>query len=346
VTAVTVLWHRSCVFTSKVRSHIAISERRLLTDGKPPRLHNPATATIMSIENIVIFNRARMPSPAQWQQAIAAAGFGLRIDRAFDPLAFSGHLPCSDGGVACGFEYFCDNLDQEWSQDLKIELPASWDCVVCLATRSSYDDAAASCAAAAVLASMTGGALLEGGEAPLIAAGKAIAWGLRAVRELRILKRRDEEAEALAALLGQDPRQASSAFADALAALSGQCIEQLVTLEGSPLLGIRFANAMAVRGKRWQLDTPDAGTMVSPAASPRATRTEGAVLAAAKYLEQRLTDVAIRYAELAAEQALTIWFENGARLRLHQGHPLQCWELHTAQLRFEFVERELQITAA
>jgi hypothetical protein len=300
----------------------------------------------MSVENIVIFNRARMPSAAQWQQAMAAAGFSLRIQGTFDPLSFSGHLACLDGAVKCGFEYFCDELDQDWLQDLKIELPPAWDCVVCLATRSSYDDAAASCAAAAVLASITAGAVLEGGEAPLIGAGKAIAWGQRAVRELRELKRRDEEAEALATRLAKDPQQATNAFAQALAALSGQCIEQRVILEGSPLLGIRFANAMAVRGKRWQLDTPDAGSMISPAPSARTLRADDGVVAAAKYLDQRLTGVAVRYAELAAEQALTIWFENGARLRLHQGSALQGWELRTAQLRFEFIERELQITPA
>jgi len=301
---------------------------------------------IMSVENIVIFNRARMPSAAQWQQAIAAAGFTLRIDGAFDPSAFSGHLPCTEGKLACGFEYFCDKLDQEWLQDLNIELPPAWDCVVCLATRSSYDDAAASCAAAAVLASLTGGALLEGGEAPLISAVKAIAWGHHAVRELRELKRRDEEAEALAAQLAQDAKQAANAFLQALHALSGQNIERLVTLEGSPLLGVRFANAMAVRGKRWQLDTPDAGTLASPPAGTRPKRADEASLAAATYLEQRLTGVPVRSAELTAEQILTLWFENGARLRLHQGSALQGWELRTEQLRFEFIEGELQITAA
>ena len=300
----------------------------------------------MSVENIVIFNRVRMPSAVQWQQAIAAAGFSLRIDAAFDPIGFSGRLSCSDGSIKCGFEYFCDELDQDWLQDLNIELPAAWDRVVCLTTHSSYDDAAASCAAAAALASLSGGAVLEGGEAPLIAAAKAVAWGQRAVRELRELKRREEEAEALAARLAQDPQQGTSAFAQALAALSGQCIEQRVVLEGSPLLGIRFTNALAVRGKRWQLDTPDAGSMVSPAPGQRTMRADDGVVAAAKYVDQRLSGVAVRYAELAGEQALTIWFENGARLRLHQGNPLQGWELRTEQLRFEFIERELQITPA
>jgi hypothetical protein len=300
----------------------------------------------MSVENIVIFSRARMPTAAQWQQAIAAGGFALRLDPACDPTGFSGHLSCSDEGKACGFEYFCDDLDQDWLQDLNVDLPAAWDCVVCLATRSSYDDAAASCAAAAALASLTGGGLLEGGEAPLIPAGKALAWGRQAVQELRDLKRRDDEAEALATQLGQDSKQATHAFSQALDDLSGRCIEQLVTLEGSPLLGLRFPNAIAVRGKRWQLDTPDAGPLVSPPAGKRPSRTDDAVLAAAKYLEQRLTGVAVRYAELAAEHSLTLWFENGARLRLQQGSPLQGWELRTAQLRFEFIEGELQITAA
>ena len=300
----------------------------------------------MSVENIVICSRARMPSPAHWQQAIAAAGFALRIDRAFDPLAFSGRLHCREAGQSCGFEYFCDNLDQEWLQDLRIELPAGYDCVVCLATRASYDDAAASCIAAAVLASITGGVLLEGGEPPLIPSDKALAWAQRAVRELRELKRRDEEAEALAAQLVQDPRQAATAFSQALVALSGQRIEELSTLEGSPVLCVRFVNGMTVRGKRWQLDTPDAGSIVSPAPGRRALRKDEGVLAAAKYLEQRLSAVAIRYAELSAEHGLTLWFENGARLRMHQGDALHAWELRTPQLRFEFIESELQVSAA
>jgi len=103
---------------------------------------------------------------------------------------------------------------------------------------------------------------------------------------------------------------------------------------------------LAVRGKRWQLDTPDAGSMVSPAPGQRTMRADDGVVAAAKYVDQRLSGVAVRYAELAGEQALTIWFENGVWLRLHQGNPLQGWELRTEQLRFEFIERELQITPA
>jgi hypothetical protein len=159
------------------------------------------------------------------------------------------------------------------------------------------------------------------------------------------LKRRDEECESLAARLAEDPQEASTAFTQALASLTGQCIEQLMVLDGSPLLAIRFANATAVRGKRWQLDTPDAGSITAPMAT-RAARADAAVIAASKYLDQRLTGVAVRYAELATEQALTIWFENGARLKLNQGNPLQGWELRTPQLRFEFVERELTISAA
>src|SRR3954452_12122416 len=90
-----------------------------------------AALKIMSVENIVICARARMPSLAQWQQAIRAAGFGLRIDAAFDTLTFSGHLACREAGTVCGFEYFCDHLDQEWLQDLNVELPDDYDCVVC-----------------------------------------------------------------------------------------------------------------------------------------------------------------------------------------------------------------------
>jgi len=270
----------------------------------------------------------------------------MRIDPNFDPLSFSGRLPCQDGALNCGFEYFCDNLDQEWLQDLQIDLHSGYDCVVCLATRASYDDAIASCVASAALASITDGVLMEGGEPPLITSAKALAWAQRAVSELRALKQRDEEAEALAAQLERDPRRASQALTQALLALSGQHIEELVTLRGSPLLGVRFANGLLVRGKRWQLDTPDAGSIVSPSVGKRAHAKDDAALVAAKYLEQRLTPVPISYAELSAEQGLTLWFENGARLRLDPGDALQAWELRTPQLRFEFIEHELQVTAA
>ena len=62
--------------------------------------------------------------------------------------------------------------------------------------------------------------------------------------------------------------------------------------------------------------------------------------------QAEIPDKTMNYSGLAGEQALTIWFENGARLRLHQGNALQGWELRTAQLRFEFIERELQISPA
>src|SRR5690242_692410 len=300
----------------------------------------------MSVENIVICNRARMPDPEQWQAAIAAAGFELRLATAFDPLAFSGRLTCREGKTASGFEYFCDNLDSDWLQDLQVELPAGYDCVACLATQSSYDDAMASAIAAATLATLTSGVLLEGGEAPVIPASKALAWAKRTVGELAELKRRDDEAEALATQLASDRERAERAFTQALGSLSGQHVEDLITLQGSPVLGVRFANGVVVRSRRWQLDTPDAGSIAAPESGRRTLTKDNEVLAAAKYLAQRMTAVPIRYAELSGEQSLTLWFENGARLRLPPGDPLHAWELRTTQLRFEFIERQLQITAA
>jgi hypothetical protein len=300
----------------------------------------------MSVENIVICSRARMPDPGEWQAAIAAAGFELRLASRFDPLAFSGRLACHDGKASCGFEYFCDNLDQEWLQDLKVKLPPGYDCVVCLATQSSYDDAMASAIAAAALAMLTSGVLLEGGEAPLIPAAAALAWAQRTVSELTQLRRRDEEAEALAGELGRDRERAERVFSQALESLSGQRIEELITLQGSPVLGVRFANGVMVRGRRWQLDTPDAGSIAAPDSGQRTLAKDNGALAAAKYLAQRLTAVPIRYAELSGEQSLTLWFENGARLRMPPGDALQAWELRTTQLCFEFVDRELQISAA
>lgn len=297
----------------------------------------------MSVENIVICSRARMPSPARWQQAISEAGFPLRLPAEFDVLGSAGYVECRDGALECGFDYFCEPLDQEWLQDLDLALPARYDCVACLATQTSYEDASASCAAAGALAALTGGVLLEGGENPPITAGDALEWARRTFNELRDLKRREAESEALAAQLASDPEQATAALGRTLSSLCGQRIQQLTTLEGSPLLGVSLSNGVTARGKRWQLDTPDAGSIVSPPSSVRRARKCVEVDAAAAYLAQRLSGIRVRYAELASQRDLTLWFENGARLKLQQGAPLQSWELRTEQLSFEFVDGELQV---
>src|SRR5882757_4644093 len=65
---------------------------------------------IMSIEIFVLSDRA-LGTIAEWQQAIDAEGFDLRLDtsRPFDAL--SGHLPAHRGEKHAGFE--CDHWDSK-----------------------------------------------------------------------------------------------------------------------------------------------------------------------------------------------------------------------------------------
>ena len=54
----------------------------------------------------IFLNRSDMPMPTSWQQSIDDCGFTLRIDTDFDPLQFTGFLPCSLDDHQTGFEYY------------------------------------------------------------------------------------------------------------------------------------------------------------------------------------------------------------------------------------------------
>ena len=62
----------------------------------------------MSIEIFVLSDR-RLGSIADWQQAIDAEGFDLRLDTSRPFEALSGHLPAQRGAQHAGFE--CDHWD-------------------------------------------------------------------------------------------------------------------------------------------------------------------------------------------------------------------------------------------
>jgi hypothetical protein len=60
----------------------------------------------MSMELYVFLNKADMPTPGQWQQAISKSGFDLRLDCDFDQFTFTGFLPCKLQDRTTGFEYY------------------------------------------------------------------------------------------------------------------------------------------------------------------------------------------------------------------------------------------------
>jgi hypothetical protein len=60
----------------------------------------------MSMELYLFLNRADLPSPEVWQQRITQSGFRLQLDTDFDPVTFTGFLPCMLEGQQLGFEYY------------------------------------------------------------------------------------------------------------------------------------------------------------------------------------------------------------------------------------------------
>lgn len=132
----------------------------------------------MSVENVVILRRDKVPSPDAWQAAISAAGFDMEMDTDFSFDDFEGFLPCKYKGEDAGFEFFFEELDTDGLELTKEEIAqiASRDWIVTLITRSDFRDLMVAQIAASVLCAMTDGLLVEGGEPPFISASDAIFW--------------------------------------------------------------------------------------------------------------------------------------------------------------------------
>ena len=94
-----------------------------------------------------------MPTPEQWQQAIAKNGFELRLDHGFDPFVFTGFLPCSLSGNVTGFEYyFSVKEDIAGPETYLAAATAQFDSVVSFVWGGNFREAAAVMMAAGSLA--------------------------------------------------------------------------------------------------------------------------------------------------------------------------------------------------
>jgi hypothetical protein len=208
----------------------------------------------MSVENVVIFNKKNMVSSEEWQKAISEAGFTLEIDTDFDPLDFSGFLPCRIGDVECGFEYFFEDLDPEATEDLEVPLPADWDTVVTLVTRSSYDDLQASCIAAGVLAHLVKGGFFDGGDEPMINGGQSIESARSILSEIEKLKL-DEVSAQEAKQKVIDSGSPEDSLEVLLGSLSGVQIEDFN--KGYKSLSVILAGDREIKGDAWRLIGPN-----------------------------------------------------------------------------------------
>ena len=130
-----------------------------------------------SVQYLVLFNRKQMVSAPQWHQAILCNDFDMTLDADFDPFTFQGFVSCLCGDIFCGFDYRLTGPDSHWPSALDvIPVPASWDTVVLINACSSVENLEAATIAAAVLTSLTQGALYDGAAESVILGDEALAW--------------------------------------------------------------------------------------------------------------------------------------------------------------------------
>jgi len=139
----------------------------------------------MSVDIFVILKRENMPTPEQWQQAIAKFEFDLQLDTDFDVEEFSGYLPSVYKGEETGFEYFFEELEDDWLEEDVMEHAGDRDYLVTFSTRSDMRELIASSIASSVLCSITDGLILnEEDGPPFIDAKAAIEYGKKTESEL------------------------------------------------------------------------------------------------------------------------------------------------------------------
>jgi len=118
----------------------------------------------MSVENVILFNRKNIVSPQRWSNRIKELGYLLSIDADFDMEQFVGYLPCKYSDKDSGFEYEFDEIDEEDFYQDELSRIGDRKHMVILTTHSDYYEALSSSIAAAVLAELCDGFVLEGGE--------------------------------------------------------------------------------------------------------------------------------------------------------------------------------------
>lgn len=139
----------------------------------------------MSVDIFVILKKEKMPAPKRWAQAIAEAEFDLQIDTDFDVEEFTGFLPCIYKGEETGFEYFFEELEDDFLDEDATPQLKGRDYLVTFSTHSDLTELIASTIASAVLCSMSGGIILNDEDGlPFIKSQDAIAYGKKAEAEL------------------------------------------------------------------------------------------------------------------------------------------------------------------
>jgi hypothetical protein len=115
----------------------------------------------VSIEFSVLSDR-KLASTAEWQQAIDAEGFPLRLDPTCALAEASGFFPAHFGGNLTGFECYHDDAGELIDEYDDIDFGHRWAYALGFRIGGDYDELRAAFMAAAAYARATDGVLWEG----------------------------------------------------------------------------------------------------------------------------------------------------------------------------------------
>jgi hypothetical protein len=118
-------------------------------------------SSAVSIEFSVLSDR-RLNSTAEWQQAIGAEGFPLRLDPTCELAQAGGFFPAHFGDKLTGFECFHDDAGELIDQYTDIDFGHRWRYALGLRIGGDYDELRAAFMAAAAYARATGGVVWDG----------------------------------------------------------------------------------------------------------------------------------------------------------------------------------------
>lgn len=130
----------------------------------------------MSVTISVELSSGRLPTPAEWAQAIRDHGFAMELPADFEPLEHTGFLPAKYQGRDAGFEYYAEK--RGWLSRLR-----GRDLVISFLTGADLDQAVSSMIAAGVLCAVADG-ILDEESAWKISPAEAIAWARKCEQAL------------------------------------------------------------------------------------------------------------------------------------------------------------------
>ncbi|MES2948173.1 MAG: hypothetical protein V4858_06465 [Pseudomonadota bacterium] len=123
-----------------------------------------------------------MPTPARWQAAIIAAGFSVELYQDFDVESHTGFLPTPVNGQMSGFEYYAAPVNADVAHELRL-VPENNFAVLFACGRRPLEHVSAF-AAASVLASVSGGLLVDPQSDASIASSDAVAWAKMQIAQI------------------------------------------------------------------------------------------------------------------------------------------------------------------